>query len=124
MNPGTGTFGAGDLDGDGFAVIRPDAATGQVCFRLPWSDIDDPVAAHIHSGVVALNGPVVVDLLNNADGIAHEGGEGRASGCAEDVDPALLDDIGNHPGAYYLNVHTARFPGGAIRGTLERKEVV
>jgi len=38
----------------------------------------------------------------------------------EGVAPALIDDIGNHPGAYYVNIHTGRFPGGAIRGNLER----
>lgn len=64
-----------------------------------------------------------MDLLSNPDSFRHEDGEGRAEGCTEEVDPELLDDIGNHPGAYYVNIHTARFPGGAIRGNLERDEV-
>jgi CHRD domain len=46
-----------------------------------------------------------------------------ANGCVEDVNPGLIDDIANHPGAYYVNIHTSRFPGGAIRGNLERSEV-
>ena len=40
----------------------------------------------------------------------------------EGVAPTLIDDIGNRPGAYYVNIHTAPFPGGAIRGNLEREE--
>ena len=95
----------------------------RVCFRLRWDDIDEPVASHIHSGVVGVSGPIVVDLLSNADSFHHEAGEGRASGCVEDVNPELIDDIANHPGAYYVNIHTSRFPGGAIRGNLERSEV-
>jgi glucose/arabinose dehydrogenase len=120
VDPATGEFGAGDLNGDGLAEIRLRPADGRVCFKLEWADIDEPVAGHIHPGVVGVNGPVVVDLLGNADNFRHQDEAGRASGCAEEVAPALIDDIGNHPGAYYVNVHTAPFPGGAIRGNLER----
>jgi glucose/arabinose dehydrogenase len=123
VDPATGDFGAGDLNGDGSAEIRLDPEGGRVCFTLRWADIGEPVGGHIHPGVVGVNGPVAVDLLSSADRFRHDGGEGRASGCTEDVAPELLDDIGNHPGAYYVNIHTASFPGGAIRGNLERDEV-
>jgi glucose/arabinose dehydrogenase len=122
VDPTTGDFGAGDLNGDGLADIRLRPEDGRVCFTLRWADIDEPVAAHIHPGAVGVNGPVIVDLLSNADTFHHDDGEGTATGCTEDVDPELLDDIGDHPGAYYVNIHTARFPGGAIRGNLEREE--
>jgi glucose/arabinose dehydrogenase len=122
VDPTTGDFGAGDLNGDGLADIRLRPEHGRVCFTLQWADIEEPVAAHIHPGAVGVNGPVIVDLLSNADTFRHDDGEGRAAGCTEDVDPELLDDIGDHPGAYYVNIHTARFPGGAIRGNLERNE--
>jgi glucose/arabinose dehydrogenase len=122
VDPATGDFGAGDLNGDGLAEIRLRPSTGQVCFDLRWADIDEPVASHIHSGTTGVNGPIVVDLLSNADSFRHEDGEGRARGCTEGVGPELLDDIGNRPGAYYVNIHTASFPGGAIRGNLEGNE--
>ena len=123
VDAATGQFGAGDLNGDGLSEIRLRPENERVCFSLRWADIDEPVASHIHSGVVGVNGPIVVDLLSNADNFRHENGEGRANGCAEDVDPELIDDIGNHPGAFYVNIHTSPFPGGAIRGNLERSEV-
>ena len=120
VDPVSGDFGAGDLNGDGLAEIRLRPDDGQVCFKLEWADIAEPFAGHIHPGVVGVNGPVVVDLLGNADNFRHRDGAGSANGCTEGVAPALIDDIGNHPGAYYVNIHTAAFPGGAIRGNLER----
>ena len=32
------------------------------------------------------------------------------------ADPALLEEIAANPTGYYVNLHNARFPGGAIRG--------
>lgn len=122
VDPGTGQFGAGDLNGDGLSEIELRHDQERVCFSLRWADIDEPVAAHIHSGAVGVNAPIVVDLLSNAASIRHEDGAGRARGCVEGVNPELIDDIANHPGAYYVNIHTSRFPGGAIRGNLERNE--
>jgi hypothetical protein len=117
-----GRFGAGDLNGDGLAKIRLRPEDGQACFKLERADIDEPIASHIHSGGVGVNGPIFVNLLANSDHFRHENGDESADGCTEGVAPELLDDIANHPGAYYVNIHTARFPGGAIRGNLEREE--
>ncbi len=35
------------------------------------------------------------------------------------ADPAVLAQIEANPSGYYVNLHNARFPGGAIRGQLD-----
>ena len=44
---------------------------------------------------------------------------GRIEGLHPSADPALLAQIVANPGQYYVNVHNARFPGGALRCQLE-----
>ncbi|MCI3949691.1 MAG: hypothetical protein K0R11_1625, partial [Acidimicrobiales bacterium] len=46
-------------------------------------------------------------------------GDGRADDCLTDVAPELLDRIASDPAAFYVNVHTASFPSGAVRGQLQ-----
>jgi CHRD domain len=102
--------GAGDPDGRGSAsitLVDPDT----VCFGLTADNIAAPVAAHIHRGPKGVNGPVVVTLTPPATG-----DPGASSGCVGGVAPELIAEIRHHPKAFYFNVHTADFPGGAIRG--------
>jgi hypothetical protein len=124
VSSATGEFGAGQLGGDGTAVVLLDADAGEVCFEVRWSDIDEPFAGHIHAAPVGSNGGIVVDLLGNADRFRHntDTGTGGASGCVEGVDSALIEDIGTNMASYYVNIHNTPFPGGAIRGQLEDDE--
>lgn len=115
-------FGAGDLNGDGLAEIRMGPRRERVCFTLEWSDIEEPTAAHIHRGSVGVPGPIVVDLLSNATTFRHRGEMGRATGCTPGVSRTLINEIKGTPGAFYVNIHNAPFPAGAIRGQLEHDE--
>jgi hypothetical protein len=54
--------------------------------------------------------------------LLHRDGSGHASGCVEGVTEDLIEEIGNNPEAFYVNLHNAAFPGGAIRGNLEDNE--
>jgi CHRD domain len=103
--------GPGDEDGRGKALIKVKPNAGEVCFALRWRDIADPTAAHIHKGEKGVAGDIVVDLF---------GGTVRESGCVDVADTELLRDIKRNPRAYYVNIHNADFPGGAIRGQLKR----
>lgn len=105
--------GPGDDDGAGFAylVIDPDAGTICPAF-IEFVDIAEPTAAHIHEGAEGVAGPPVVDLFDTPS-------DGFIELCLDSLDPTLLADIVANPQDYYVNVHNADFPDGAIRGQLE-----
>jgi hypothetical protein len=98
----------GDPDGKGLAVIHFDGAKGTVCWEFKGiSNIARPSAAHIHKGSARTAGPVVVPF-----GAAY-----KAKGCTKAA-KALIEAIETKPNAYYVNIHNARYPAGAIRGQL------
>ena len=108
-----GRRGAGDPDGRGSFTATVDG--DQLCFGITVTNLDDPVAAHIHKGRPNQNGPILVTLT-----APSTGDPGASSGCTT-VDPDLSRAILKNPHKYYVNVHTAAFPNGAARGQLFRK---
>lgn len=100
---------AGDPDGTGTASVTIDAAKGQVCYTLSVAGIDTATMAHIHKGAPGVAGPVVVPLDPPATG--------SSTGC-KPVDPAVITAILATPSDYYVNIHNAAFPKGALRGQL------
>ena len=103
----------GDTDGSGNAVVRIRGT--EVCFLLSWSKIAAPTAAHIHMGAAGVNGPVVVGFFAGA----LPANLTAVTGCVTST-AATIDAIKANPAGFYANVHTAEFPGGAIRGQLGR----
>jgi hypothetical protein len=57
-------------------------------------------------------GPVVVGLAPPTSG--------TSSGCVIGDSPELIKAITQNPQNYYVNVHNADFPAGALRGQLSR----
>jgi hypothetical protein len=101
--------GPGDPDGAGTATLAVNPGLGQICYELTVSGIAPATAAHIHVGAVGVAGPVVVPLAPPTGG--------SVSACAE-VDRELALKILKRPADYYVNVHNADFPAGAVRGQL------
>jgi hypothetical protein len=84
----------------------------EVCFELTVAAIDTPIGAHIHEGAAGTNGPVVVGLEP-----LPPTGDSSSSGCVS-LERQEIIEILQDPSNYYVNVHTALFPDGAIRGQL------
>jgi hypothetical protein len=99
----------GDPDGIGAAgvVIFPRRQT--ICYTLAVHKIERATLAHIHNAPAGSNGPIVVDFIAPSRGFSAD--------CVQDPDAAA---IAANPTNYYVNVHNAPFPGGAIRGQLKR----
>jgi len=101
----------GDPDGSGTASITIDPDSGKVCWNISVSNIADATQSHIHVGAAGVSGDVVVPL--DVDGFS-----GSTQGCIEGQDKALLAKIIANPAGYYVNVHTADYKPGAVRGQL------
>jgi hypothetical protein len=103
--------GPGDPDGTGTASVTVNPGQNRVCYELAVSNIDAANAAHIHEAAAGAAGPVVVGLTAPSDG--------DSSGCV-DVTRELALEILKRPQDYYVNVHNAAFPAGAVRGQLAK----
>jgi hypothetical protein len=112
VDPVTGAVGVGDPDGSGTATITLNPGQEEVCFELTVAAIDTPIGAHIHEGAAGTNGPVVVGLEP-----LPPTGDSSSSGCVS-LERQEIIEILQDPSNYYVNVHTALFPDGAIRGQL------
>ena len=90
--------------GLGFATLN--TTTNEFIFDETFGDLSAPqTAAHIHTGAVGVNGPVIIPFL---------------LGSPIHVDIILTDVMESNllAGMFYSNVHTTNFPGGEIRGQL------
>ena len=98
----------GDATGSGTFTVEIDPDAGDFCYTLKVKGIDAPTAAHVHTGAVGVSGPPAVTIAVGDDNcIAAE--------------PTVLRPMVENPAGYYVNVHTAAFPKGAIRGQLTKK---
>jgi CHRD domain len=76
------------------------------------SNIAPATAAHIHEAPVGKAGDAVVTLSPPPT-------EGSSKNCVN-VDKDLIKRIRQNPENFYVNVHNADFPDGAIRGQLSK----
>ncbi len=103
---------AGDPDGTGSALLTVNLGKGEICWELAVADILLPAtASHIHEAAPGIRGAIVV-------GLSAPNATGQSSGCRSDVDRDLIRRILQSPASFYVNVHNADFPPGAIRGQL------
>jgi len=93
----------------GRAEIRLNAATGKVCWDFTITKLDGSGnAAHIHKGRPGAAGPVYIPL----------GTTFKRQGCTS-APKGKIRAVAANPSAFYVNVHNAKHPAGAMRGQLK-----
>ncbi len=108
---GSREVGGGDADGWGLGVVGLGADT--VTYHLWVTDISQPTASHIHAASAGQDGGVVVNFAPVFAEVAP--GTYVASGTVAAA-PETIAAIRDNPAGFYVNVHNADHPGGAVRG--------
>jgi hypothetical protein len=98
----------------------------RVHYAVEIDDISNVFAAHIHTAATGANGPVRVTFFTVSQSSPlsvtdrHILAEGTFT--AADVSGIGFADLlaAIRAGTTYVNVHTTQFPGGEIRGQLQR----
>ncbi|MEJ6023329.1 CHRD domain-containing protein [Ramlibacter sp. PS4R-6] len=98
---------AAESKGSGSFEMKLDIKTNEFSWKMSHGGLTGPATmAHIHGpGAKGANAGVVVPLV---------GMEGKAK-----LTQAQYGDLA--AGLYYVNVHSAKYPGGEIRGQLMKK---
>ena len=111
---------AGDPDGHARIGLTFDRAKGRVCYDLRKVKLETATAMHLHRGGKGKDGPHVVELFEKPTGA----GKGKVTGCVTGVKRTTIDQILAKPSAYYVNLHTAKYPKGSVRGQLTTRKLV
>ena len=127
-----------DIQASGAATIRAHVvrddngqiADGSVDFLVDYAfpGAVTFTGLHIHNGAAGVNGPVTVNTgLSPTNPVVDAGGRGsivrQAQVRATDAAAlATLRGMVENPAGFYANLHTTDFPGGVIRGQLQRAE--
>jgi CHRD domain len=98
-----------DPDGGGTARLELLADEARLCYELRVNDIEPATSSHVHQGSPGRIGPIRLRLEPPTDG--------ESSSCAR-IDSDFLNALVASPGEFYIDVHNAAFPGGAVRGQL------
>jgi hypothetical protein len=91
-------------------VVEIDPDKGDFCYTITSAKIAAPTMAHVHRGAA---GPTARPSSRSIP---------RAATKCIAVEPDALKPIIATPEGYYVNIHNAEFPGGAIRGQLALKK--
>lgn len=100
-----------------YARVFLDEAAGTISFTVTFSGLSsNQTAAHIHApGAIGANGAAVITL-------GTPGGTSNTISGSSPISPTLIAQMRSH--LAYINIHSANFPNGEIRGQLAQKRPV
>ncbi|GLF97475.1 CHRD domain-containing protein [Streptomyces yaizuensis] len=117
--PVPGGPAVGDRDGQALQFVRVQG--DRVSVAVKFRGTDKPTALHIHQGKRGTNGGVKIDFTPLLSRITYlDGWKGAVTGTVKVKDKAVLEEFVKNPNGFYANLHTARFPGGAVRAQFHR----
>ncbi|MFD0419079.1 CHRD domain-containing protein [Streptomyces sp. NPDC127108] len=112
--PVQGGPAVGDKDGAALQFVK--VKGDKVSVTVKWRGTAKPTALHIHQGVKGTNGGIKIDFTK----LLAKAKDQRVTGTVKVTDAALLKQLKANPNGFYANLHTAEFPGGAVRGQLHK----
>jgi hypothetical protein len=107
----------------GSAFVTFDPISSRIAWEVATSGIASPTLSHIHRGPAGVNGPVIINFATSAAQIPGGRTNGNKaisevqSGSLTAADLTALANATTASG-YYVNVHSAAFGGGEVRGQL------
>ena len=102
---------ASNTEGAGSFAAQSNIGQGRICWRLTVTGLEGVTAAHIHYRIGPKATAVAVPLVLPTPFHAP------ALGCSN-APRALLRLIVKYPARFYVNVHTATYPTGAVSGPI------
>ena len=98
-------------DASGTATLSLDNESGALSGSITLSNNISATAAHIHKGVVGTTGGVIITLTQDATNSQQYHIPANTVLLATQIDELVS-------GEYYVNVHTATYPAGELRGQI------
>jgi hypothetical protein len=102
-----------NTEGAGSFAAQSNVGQARICWRITVTGLTDVTAAHIHYRTGPKARQIAVPLTLPMPFSAP------TKGCV-DASRGLVRQILQHPGAFYVNVHTTTYPDGAISGMLKK----
>jgi hypothetical protein len=104
----------GDPHGTAVELLR--IKGNQVAFEITWHNLGTPTIAQMHSGAAGMSGAPVMPMVTApmSDTVTAVAGQVTVNSAK------MLARLVSNPNQFYLNVGTAKYPGGAVRGQFRR----
>ena len=119
-----GADGASNSSGSGTVMVDYNSASGTFSYTLSWMNLTgEATMAHIHIGAPGVSGPIVIPFfMSNMPATDTMSGTLTSADVVQGASPGIstIADVAQaiQNGDAYVNIHTAEYPAGELRGQL------